>query len=135
MSKFSRKQTEHGSYSSVFRLLFPFIMHPPDFFGVADFGIKRVIAARQIQSERYKKYSIHCNSQMTSKHLQQFCPLDNKCMLLLRQAISHLKLSPRAYDRILKVSRTIADLAASERITENHIFEAIQYSKTKIGED
>lgn len=72
---------------------------------------------------------------MTSKHLQQFCQLDNKCMMLLRQAISYMKLSPRAYDRILKVSRTIADLAGSEKITENHIFEAIQYRKTGIGDD
>lgn len=96
---------------------------------------ERVIAARRIQSERYRNSSIHCNSQMTSKHLQQFCQLDNKCMMLLRQAISYMKLSPRAYDRILKVSRTIADLAGSEKITENHIFEAIQYRKTGIGDD
>ena len=96
---------------------------------------ERVIAARKIQSERFKRFSIHCNSQMTSKHLQQFCQLDAKCMMLLRQAVAHLKLSPRAYDRILKVSRTIADLAGSEKISENHIFEAIQYRKSGIGDE
>jgi magnesium chelatase family protein len=96
---------------------------------------ERVIAARKIQSERFKKYSIHCNSQMNSRHLQQFCQLDSKCMMLMRHAIEHLKLSPRAYDRILKVSRTIADLAGSERITENHIFEAVQYRKNGIGDE
>ena len=95
----------------------------------------RVIAARNIQSLRYKGTAIHCNSQMTSRQLQQYCRLDRNCTMLLRQAITQMKLSPRAYDRILKVSRTIADLANSENITENHIFEAIQYRKTGIGED
>ncbi len=95
----------------------------------------RVIAARNIQSERYRNSNIHCNAQMTSRQLQQYCELDRSCMLLLRQAISQMKLSPRAYDRILKVSRTIADLAQSPKITENHIFEAIQYRKNGIGEE
>ena len=96
---------------------------------------QRVIAARNIQSMRYRDSSIHCNAQMTSRMLQQYCKLDRNCTLLLRQAITQMKLSPRAYDRILKVSRTIADLANSVNITENHIFEAIQYRKTGIGED
>lgn len=96
---------------------------------------QRVIAARKIQSLRFKNSSIHCNSQMSSRQLQQFCQLDRSCTMLLRQAIIQMKLSPRAYDRILKVSRTIADLANSEKITENHIFEAIQYRKNGIGDE
>ena len=96
---------------------------------------ERVIAARKIQSMRFKNSAIHCNSQMGPKQLQQYCQLDGKCMMLLRHAVAQLKLSPRAYDRILKVSRTVADLANSERITENHIFEAIQYRKAGIGDE
>lgn len=96
---------------------------------------QRVIAARNIQSLRYSNSPIHCNAQMNSKQLQEYCKLDRNCTLLLRQAISQMKLSPRAYDRILKVSRTIADLAQSANITENHIFEAIQYRKSGIGDD
>ena len=96
---------------------------------------ERVIAARRIQSMRFKNSPVHCNAQMNSKQLQQYCKLDNKCIMLLRHAVAQLKLSPRAYDRILKVSRTIADLAKSECITENHIFEAIQYRKNGIGDD
>ncbi len=96
---------------------------------------ERVIAARAIQSARFGSGNVHCNAQMTSRQLQQYCQLDRNCMLLLRQAISQMKLSPRAYDRILKVSRTIADLAGSANIRENHIFEAIQYRKSGIGDE
>ena len=96
---------------------------------------ERVIAARAIQSARFAGSKVHCNAQMTSRQLQQFCQLDRGSVMLLRQAISQMKLSPRAYDRILKVSRTIADLAHSEKITENHLFEAIQYRKSGIGDE
>jgi magnesium chelatase family protein len=64
---------------------------------------------------------------MSSRHLQQFCKLDSQSQLLLRHAITNFKLSPRAYDRILKAARTIADLAGSAQIGEDHLFEAISY--------
>ena len=66
---------------------------------------------------------------MGSRELQKYCQLDSGCEMLLRQAITRFKLSPRAYDRILKVSRTIADLAGAERISEAAIFEAVNYRK------
>lgn len=94
----------------------------------------RVIQARKIQQERLKKSKIHCNAQLTSRDLQHFCILTPGSQQLLRQAIARFKLSPRAYDRILKVARTIADLAGSEQINDEHIFEAVNYRKQEIGE-
>lgn len=89
---------------------------------------KRVIAARKIQQKRFENYpGIHSNSQMTSKMMQQYCKLDDAGLALLKSAIEKMGLSARAYDRILKVSRTIADLEASENIKNYHIAEAIQY--------
>jgi magnesium chelatase family protein len=88
----------------------------------------RVITAREIQAERYKETAgIYCNAQMNSKHLKEICVLDNASANLLKIAMNKLNLSARAYDRILKVSRTIADLAASETIKAEHVAEAIQY--------
>ena len=92
----------------------------------------RVIKAREIQLARLKTYGKFCNSQLNSKELQIFCQLSRSSITLLRQAITQLKLSPRAYDRILKVARTIADLANSHNIEDAHIFEAISYRKTEI---
>ncbi len=89
---------------------------------------KRVITARQIQSERYKKKrDMHCNAQMDSKMLKQFCQVDETGNKLLQTAMSRLKLSARAYDRILKVARTIADLSESPEIRTEHLAEAINY--------
>jgi magnesium chelatase family protein len=89
---------------------------------------QRVITARTIQSERYKKYSeIYCNAMVTPNLLNEFCSIDHASNQLLRTAMKKLSLSARAYDRILKVSRTIADLEASEKIRAEHIAEAIQY--------
>lgn len=93
---------------------------------------QRVIKARQIQLERLRPYGKFCNSQLNSKELQLFCKLTPSSVNLLRQAITQLKLSPRAYDRILKVARTIADLANSENIQDAHLFEAISYRKSEI---
>ncbi len=91
---------------------------------------ERVIAARKIQENRFAhRRGIYCNARMGSAELQQFCRLSPQGEMLLRQAITRFKLSPRAYDRILKVARTIADLAGSENIPENAIFEAINYRK------
>lgn len=89
---------------------------------------KRVIAARKIQSERLKPYEgVHYNAQMNTKLIKQFCELDEQSLQLLKVAMEKLNLSARAYDRILKVSRTIADLEGVENIQPNHIAEAIQY--------
>ncbi|WP_026981469.1 YifB family Mg chelatase-like AAA ATPase [Flavobacterium suncheonense] len=89
---------------------------------------KRVIAARDIQSKRFEKLeSIHYNAQMTTKHIREHCKLDDTSLQLLKSAMERLNLSARAYDRILKVSRTIADLEGSESVKSDHISEAIQY--------
>lgn len=89
---------------------------------------KRVADARKIQSERFLMFeNIHYNAQMGVKQIRQFCKLDEVSLQLLKTAMERLNLSARAYDRILKVARTIADLEASENITGNHISEAIQY--------
>lgn len=89
---------------------------------------KRVIAARKIQSERFKDFEgIHYNAQMSSKLIKQHCNPDEMSMNLLKNAMEKLNLSARAYDRILKVSRTIADLDNSENVQSGHIAEAIQY--------
>jgi len=88
----------------------------------------RVIKARQLQHERFaSKRKVRCNAQMSAKDLKTFVPLDSDSESLLRMALSELNLSARAYDRILKVSRTIADLAGDEKVNATHISEAIQY--------
>ncbi|PVW14751.1 YifB family Mg chelatase-like AAA ATPase [Marixanthomonas spongiae] len=89
---------------------------------------ERVTKARKIQSERFAEIeNIHYNAQMGVKQIRKFCKLDEASLQLLKTAMERLNLSARAYDRILKVSRTIADLDNSENITGNHISEAIQY--------
>lgn len=88
----------------------------------------RVIKARQIQSERFKnEEGVHCNAQMRPKELKDHCTLDAAGNALLKNAMEKLGLSARAYDRILKVGRTIADLDNSDSIQTHHIAEAIQY--------
>lgn len=89
---------------------------------------ERVVRARQIQEERFVEWKeVHCNAQMTSKLIRKFCQLDEAGVALLKNAMERLGLSARAYDRILKVSRTIADLDGSEAIRPDHVAEAIQY--------
>ncbi len=88
----------------------------------------KVITARNIQTERFKDYpGIYCNAQMSPPLLKRFCPLDKQCLSLLKMAMQKFGLSARAYDRIIKLSRTIADLASSDHILPQHIAEAIQY--------
>ena len=89
---------------------------------------KRVVAARAIQQERFKDHPlIHSNSQMTPAMLREFCVLDDKSLSLIQKAMTKLDLSARAYDRILKVARTIADYEGSVNITSAHVAEAISY--------
>ena len=88
----------------------------------------RVVAARRIQAERYAaEPSIHCNAQMSSRLMQQYCALSDESTAILRRVMTKYDMSARAYDRILKVARTIADLAASPTIEPLHISEAISY--------
>ncbi|MFT4674009.1 MAG: magnesium chelatase family protein [Saprospiraceae bacterium] len=88
----------------------------------------RVTKARKVQSHRFEEFKdIHYNAQMGVKQIRNYCALDKASMILLKAAMEKLNLSARAYDRILKVSRTIADLSNSEVITSDHISEAIQY--------
>ena len=89
---------------------------------------ERVVVAREIQTQRYSDYpGMHSNAMMGSKQLREICRIDKAGQTLLKQAMEKLGLSARAYDRILKVSRTIADLAGSENIETDHLAEAIQY--------
>jgi magnesium chelatase family protein len=89
---------------------------------------KRVIKAREIQAERYKEQTgIYANAQMSSKILREICVINSVGENLLKKAMERLNLSARAYDRILKVSRTIADLAGSDDIKPEHLAEAIHY--------
>ena len=88
---------------------------------------KRVNMARAIQNERLKGENKYCNSQMTVKDCNKYCKLDEDSELLLKTAFEKLNLSARAHNRILKVARTIADLAGEENILAEHIAEAIQY--------
>ena len=88
----------------------------------------RVVAARKIQNERFAgKPKVSCNARMGARDLKSFCELDATTSDLLKQAMTEYNLSARAYDRILKVARTIADLAEMEAIASDHILEAIQY--------
>lgn len=88
---------------------------------------KRVGPARAIQHKRFARSKIHCNAQMNTRHIRTHCEVDSPSHTLLEQAIDRLGLSARAYTRILKVARTIADLEGADRISAAHISEAIQY--------
>jgi magnesium chelatase family protein len=89
---------------------------------------ERVVVARKIQQGRFEsQLGMNCNAQMDSKWLKEYCTVDDAGKRLLATAMDRLKLSARAYDRILKVARTIADLSGSERIESQHLAEAIQY--------
>jgi magnesium chelatase family protein len=96
---------------------------------------ERVIAARKIQEERFKPFKgIHCNAMMSEKMLHEFAEPDAESLDMLRMAMERLKLSARAYSRILKVARTIADLDSSEKVQSQHIAEAIGYRNLDRGD-
>ena len=92
---------------------------------------ERVMASRAVQRERFTPHkgahAIHCNAGMRAKDVHKHCELDDAAQGLLKAAMADLHLSARAYDRILKVARTIADLAQMEQIAADHVAEAIQY--------
>ena len=88
---------------------------------------ERVENSRKIQKKRLAGTGIFNNSEMENEHIKNFCPLDNSCLELMKSAVANLHLSARAYYRIIKVARTIADLAGNENIQPSHIAEAIQY--------
>ena len=96
---------------------------------------ERVIAARQIQEQRYKDYKgVFCNAQMSERMIHQFAEPDSQSLDMLRLAMERLSLSARAYSRILKVARTIADLGGSEKVLSEHIAEAIGYRNLDRGD-
>ena len=87
----------------------------------------RVLEARRIQEDRFRGCGVHTNAGMTGRMLSEFCRMDGKCTSFLEKLISHDGLSARAYSRILKVARTIADLAGKRDIGLNHLSEAARY--------
>lgn len=88
----------------------------------------RVIQTREIQKERFDSFpDVHCNAQMSTQLTREICQVDEAGRKLLKTAIERLSLSARAYDRILKVARTIADMELSKNIENHHLAEAIQY--------
>lgn len=96
---------------------------------------KRVIAARTIQTERYKDSKlVHCNAQMTDRMIHEYCILDEQTNEMLKMAMERLNLSARAYSRILKVARTIADLDGKENIELPHVAEAVSYRSLDRGD-
>ena len=88
---------------------------------------ERVTQARTVQSNRFRRSRIHCNAQMNTRQIKAYCAIDADCRQLLESAIATLALSARAYHRILKIARTLADISGKESIREEHIAEAIQY--------
>jgi magnesium chelatase family protein len=94
---------------------------------------ERIRRSRTIQAKRLQRTAIHCNAQMDNRQLRRYCPIDADSRSLLEAAIDRLGLSARAYNRILRIGRTIADLEGSEQIAHHHISEAIQYRSLDRG--
>ena len=96
---------------------------------------ERVITARALQTKRFEEYkNVHCNAQMSERMIHHFAEPDSDSIALLRNAMERLKLSARAYNRILKVARTIADLVGSPTVLSEHIAEAISYRNLDRGD-
>ncbi len=94
---------------------------------------QRVTAARAIQTDRLRHTKIHYNARMSNRHIKQHCRLDDASRTLLESAINKLGLSARAYNRILKIARTVADLAGESDIKVAHVSEAVQYRSLDRG--
>jgi magnesium chelatase family protein len=94
---------------------------------------ERVRRARQLQQERFRRSKVYCNAHMSTRQIRRFCQVEGEARSLLERAMDRLGLSARAYDRILKVGRTIADLEAVETIRAEHVAEAIQYRSLDRG--
>jgi magnesium chelatase family protein len=94
---------------------------------------ERVRHARSLQQERFRRTKIYCNAHMSTRHIRKHCQAEGEARSLLDRAMERLGLSARAYDRILKVARTIADLESVEEIRPEHIAEAIQYRSLDRG--
>jgi magnesium chelatase family protein len=94
---------------------------------------KRVSVAREIQSRRFSRAKIYCNAQMSSRHIKIHCKIGDAARSLLESAIDRLGLSARAFNRVIKISRTIADLESEKDIQVDHISEAIQYRNLDRG--
>ena len=90
---------------------------------------KQVLKARQQQHARFGKSKIFTNSQMNSRQVRQYCPLDGTGTAMLKQSVYEMGLSARAHDKVLKIARTIADIEGSENIQPTHLGEAIQYRR------
>ena len=88
---------------------------------------RRVENARQLQLQRFVNSEVFCNAQMSKREIEEHCAVDESTRSILKQAMERMGLSARAFDRILKVSRTIADMEDSQTILKSHVIEAIQY--------
>jgi magnesium chelatase family protein len=88
---------------------------------------ERVVAARIRQQSRFRGRKVSCNARMGSRELKEFCAIGDETLSMLKNAMEEMKLSARAYDRILKVARTIADLAGMESLSSDHVGEAVQF--------
>jgi magnesium chelatase family protein len=88
---------------------------------------EQVQRARRMQAERFRDLTVRTNAQMTTRQIRKFCPLDKRCAQLLKDSVHELGLSARAHDKVMRVSRTIADLSGAEQIGPEHIQEAVNY--------
>jgi magnesium chelatase family protein len=88
---------------------------------------ERVQKARDLQTKRFSGTKLTCNAEMSTREVKEFCPLGQDCLNLMRQAVSQFQLSARSYYRMIKVARTIADLASESEISVSHVAEALQY--------
>ncbi len=112
----------------------PFKELSADTAGPSSASLRRqVVAARRLQQERLQQRGLFCNAQMTTRLTRRFCRLDRECLVLLERAMERFKLSARAYGRILKISRTIADLDGADDINLAHVSEAIGYRSLDRG--